>query len=138
MKLTDLRGRVLIVDDSYDTVDLIADMISNNTKLTAIKSFSAKEGLAKLREQEIDLVLLDFMMPEKTGLEMFPEIKAINPDLPVIFITGFGEDNLKEQALKLGAFDFLAKPARSKDLMILLSEALALINRVKQIRTASN
>jgi two-component system nitrogen regulation response regulator GlnG len=71
---------------------------------------SASEGLAAVNDAPCDVVLLDVMLPDLSGIEAYQRIQQVDPRLPVIFITAGGESDTAIEAMKLGAYDYLIKP----------------------------
>ncbi len=82
------------------------------------------EGLRKLAEQRFDLVLLDAMMPGISGLELLERIRARDPDVICVMITGYATVDLAAQAMKKGAQDFLPKPFTSDELLTAVHRGL--------------
>ncbi|NRA64669.1 MAG: response regulator [Pseudobacteriovorax sp.] len=126
-------GNILIVDDCEEIVDLMHDMIVEHSTLKPFKAYSAKEGLGVIHQNEIDVILLDLVMPEMNGIEMFRVLKTDGSLVPVIFLTGQGDKLLQNQALEMGAFDFLHKPAKAKDLFLLIDAAYKVSTKIKTI-----
>ncbi len=85
---------------------------------------SAKAFLEIMPQVTSGCVLTDVRMPEITGIELLQRVKAINPDLPVIVITGHGDVSLAVEAMKLGAVDFLEKPFDDDLLLAAVRSAL--------------
>ena len=81
-------------------------------------------GLEKLAAREIDLVLLDVMMPELDGLETLGRLRAAYPDLPVVMMSGQATIDVAVQAVKLGAHDFLEKPLSTEKTLLTVRNAL--------------
>ncbi|MDB5255949.1 MAG: chemotaxis protein CheY [Chitinophagaceae bacterium] len=80
----------------------------------------AEEGLRVIRNQAIDLVLSDYRMPDKNGIELLEDIKKIHPQLPVIIMTSYGDIRLAVRAMKLGAVDYITKPVNHEELRELI------------------
>ena len=91
-----------------------------------------REGL-ELIERKPDVVLLDIMLPEGSGLEAVEKIQALDPKLPIIFITAGGTSDTTIEAMKLGAYDYLLKPLDLPKLRELVDKALE-IRRLMQVR----
>ena len=68
------------------------------------------EGLATVREDAPDVILLDIRLGNQSGLDLFAELREIDPKILVIFITGQGNADTAIEAMKCGAFDYLVKP----------------------------
>lgn len=84
---------------------------------------SAAEGLDKFGKQHPDVVLLDMHLPDLSGLETFSRLHALNPKIPIIFITGRGTMDTAIQAMRLGAYDYLLKPLELNKLREVLDRA---------------
>lgn len=114
--------RVLFVDDDRDL--LSAQTQGLEIAGFAVQPFSrAAEALRQVSPDFEGVVLSDVRMPEMDGLTLFARIHAIDPDIPVILITGHGDVPMAVQALKDGAYDFLAKPYPLEDLIAALHRA---------------
>lgn len=84
------------------------------------------DGLAQIRQSMPDAVVLDVILPDQNGLDVFQNIQRIDPKLPVVVITGMGTSNTAIQAMKLGALDFLVKPLDLTKVRLVLDKALAI------------
>ena len=99
---------ILAVDDEPFNLDLIEATFAFSDDVKIFFAASAKEGFAILKEQTIDVVLLDISMPEVDGLEALKIMRTESPLLPIIMVTANHEK--KQEALELGASDFISKP----------------------------
>ena len=88
-----------------------------------VTAATAAEGLAQVRDQRPDVVVLDLQLPDRSGLELFQEIQELDPRRPVIFITAHGTTETALEAIKRGAFDYLVKPVDLERLTQLLGRA---------------
>jgi DNA-binding NtrC family response regulator len=110
-----MTEKVLIVDDEKGFLDVLAErMQSRGMEVTT--ATSAKEALQKMEAQTFDAIVLDLMMPEMGGIEALQHIKEKNPDSEVILLTGQPSVSKGVEAMKLGASDFLIKPADINEL----------------------
>jgi DNA-binding NtrC family response regulator len=110
-----MTEKVLIVDDEKGFLDVLAErMQSRGMEVTT--ATSAKEALQKLEAETFDAIVLDLMMPEMGGIEALQRIKEKNPDSEVILLTGQPSVSIGVEAMKLGASDFLIKPADINEL----------------------
>jgi DNA-binding NtrC family response regulator len=116
--------KVLLVDDEQEFVDALADRLENKGFIIT-KAFSGEEGLARLREKEVDVVILDVLMPVKDGTETLREIKQANPLVEVIMLTGHATIESAIGGLKLGAYDYLMKPTETPNLIAKILRAYA-------------
>jgi DNA-binding NtrC family response regulator len=85
---------------------------------------SAEEGLKLLKQHQPDVILLDVMLPNTTGLELFERVRKIDERVPVIFMTAGGESDTAIEAMKLGALDYLMKPLDVARIKSLVEQAL--------------
>src|SRR3954452_10554522 len=112
-------SRILVIDDDRSVRHLIAKAFED-TDVQVVPAATADEGLHLLGEAQSDVVLLDILLPESSGLELFERIRTVDPKLPVIFITSLSSSDTAIKAMTLGAFDYLLKPldlARIRDLV---------------------
>lgn len=114
--------RVLLVDDEKDFVEMLSLRLNEvGEKVTA--AYSGKECLETLENKEIDVVILDIKMPGMDGMETLREIKKRFPLVEVIMLTGHGSTETAVEGMKMGAFDYLMKPADFDDLTAKLEAA---------------
>ena len=110
--------RVLLVDDEEDFVEMLSLRLGE-TGEKVTPAYSGKECLDFLKEHgnEIDVVILDIKMPGMDGMEVLQVIKRRFPLIEVIMLTGHGTTESAVQGMKLGAYDYLLKPADYNDLI---------------------
>lgn len=102
--------KVLLVDDEKEFVDLLGERMSSRG-MEVKSTTSAKDALKISEAQSFDAIVLDLMMPEMDGLEVLKNLKATRPELQVILLTGHGTIEKGVEAMRLGAMDFVEKPA---------------------------
>jgi DNA-binding NtrC family response regulator len=128
---------ILVVDDEKSVRDSIR-MILEYEKFSVIFAETGAKGVAAFQENTVDAVFLDIKMPPgKDGIEVLKELKQLNPEIPVIMISGHGTFETAVEATKLGAFDYLSKPLDRDKLLITLRNALerkTLVTEVNAIR----
>jgi FixJ family two-component response regulator len=111
-----LNPIVYIVDDN-DGMRETLEALFHSVK-QAVKTFaSAREFLAAYSMGQPGCLIADIRMPEMSGLELYEELKRRSIDLPVIFLTGYGDVDMAVGAMKAGAVDFIAKPYKAQDLL---------------------
>jgi|SRR5437588_8497975 CheY-like chemotaxis protein len=107
---------ILVVDDEHDVADLFRQQFRRELRSGRFLmdfAYSAAEALQRLAiPSEVQLILLlsDINMPEMTGLELLPKVRELRPDVPVIMITAYGDDQTRRKAMASGAAGFLTKP----------------------------
>ncbi|HEX4144760.1 MAG TPA: sigma-54 dependent transcriptional regulator, partial [Pirellulales bacterium] len=114
---------VLVVDDDRAVRHLVREALAS-ADVEVIDAASVDDGLRLLRERQPDTVLLDIMLPELSGLEAFHKFHALDPKVPVIFITAMNSSDAAIQAMTLGAYDFMLKPLAVESLRKLVGQAL--------------
>lgn len=106
---------VLVVDDDAMNLRRTTLILEKHYDVLLVKS--GEEALDKLREESIDLVLLDIAMPGMSGIETFRAMKDNEMDVPVIFLTASGYEDDVMTAIRLGAANYLKKPFMPKILL---------------------
>ena len=127
-------AHILVVDDDDRIRELVKQYLLENKYLvtTAKDAFDAKN---KIEIIKFDLMVLDIMMPKKSGLELTSEIKK-EIDLPIILLTAKGETSERVMGLEFGADDYLSKPFEPKELLLRIKNILnktLQINNIKKI-----
>ena len=117
--------RLLFVDDEISFVEVMAKRLGKRNILVT-GAHSGTEALRVFRHQDFDLALLDLKMEDMDGIELLKIFKKMDPDLPVIMLTGHGSEQAAAEGLKYGASDYLAKPC---DFKVLTGKILALARR---------
>src|SRR6266851_5425529 len=113
----------LLVIDDEESVRYSFRRVFESDSVQVLTARTAAEGLDQIREQRPDVVVLDLQLPDRSGLEVFQEIKSLDPRRPVIFITAHGTTEAAIEAMKGGAFDYLVKPVDLDRLSQLLERA---------------
>jgi DNA-binding response OmpR family regulator len=104
-----MAARVLVVDDDPATVELLQEfLIAKGYEV--LTAHDGAEALRTVKEERPHLILLDITMPKMDGLEVLRQVKAIDPTVSVIMVTGVNEEAISRQAMELGAFDYIVKP----------------------------
>ena len=116
-------AHILVVDDDDRIRDLVKQYLTDNKYLitTAKDAFEAKE---KIEIVKFDLVVLDIMMPKKSGLELTSEMKKREVNLPIILLTAKGLADERVTGLEFGADDYLSKPFEPKELLLRIKNIL--------------
>lgn len=105
-----MAEKVLLVDDEKDFLEIMSQRMEGmGMKVTTAES--AKEALSILANQTFDAIVMDFQMPEMDGIQALQSIKDKRPELQIILLTGYATVEKTVEAMKIGAADFLEKPA---------------------------
>jgi DNA-binding NtrC family response regulator len=109
---------VLLVDDEKDFLTTLEERMTIRG-MAVRATTSAREALKMVKAEPFDVMVLDLMMPEMDGIDLLKTIKIKQPELQIIFLTGHGTIEKGMEAMRLGAVDFIEKPA---DIEILLEK----------------
>lgn len=104
-----MKARILIVDDEKDMCNILSKFINEDGYHSEIVH-KGQLALGKIKKRRYDLIILDYRLPDISGLEVLREISQLRPNLPVIMISAYGNEDVEKKANKLGAIAFLDKP----------------------------
>ena len=141
---TSVQNTVVIVDDEEMVLTSLSSFLGLETNYNIVTFTSAKEALTFIGDNECNLVVSDYLMPEMDGITFLSKVKEIKPEIPRIILTGYAD---KENAIKaindVGLFQYIEKPWSNDDLLIIFRNGLdkrKLMNRleekIKEINTA--
>jgi two-component system response regulator HydG len=122
-KIRVLMNRILIVDDDPTFRVMLQTYLTKmgfNTEIAA----TAKDCLKLLNRQVFDLILIDFRLPDKNGLELLKEIKNIATETPLILMTSYVDIKTAVKAIKSGAFEYVTKPINTDEILLTIRNAL--------------
>ncbi len=117
MTSTQSKHHILIVDDDVRILKLLKQFLSQNGYLVSTAT-SAREAETYLKEFIFDLVMLDVMMPEVTGIEFASSIKKNEMHVPIILLTALSEPEDRIKGLEAGVDDYITKPFEAKELLL--------------------
>src|SRR6266567_2563713 len=115
--------RILVVDDEELNRDLLQQILEREGYQVAIAA-NGQEALALLRQETFHVVLTDLKMPGMTGVEVIRELKMLAPSTVGIIHTAYGSVETAVEAMKVGAFDYVTKPVRRDELLVVIQRAL--------------
>lgn len=104
------RHRILVIDDNSDHVELVRVYLEPAGNFEVEGVATAAKGLEKAKSNIFDVILLDYRLPDRDGLDVLQEMEKLGIKTPVIFITGYGDIKIAIEAMKHGAYDYLSKP----------------------------
>lgn len=114
---------ILIIDDEKAIRKTLTEILSfEGYKLE--EASDGEEGLKKFKEKTFDLVLCDIKMPKLDGIEFLQKASEVNPDIPIIMISGHGNIETAVEAVKKGAYDYISKPPDLNRLLITIRNAM--------------
>lgn len=109
--------RILLVEDDTNLGFVIQDTLRMQGYKVHLCP-DGKEGLMQFNKEQYDLCLLDVMMPKKDGFELARDIRKINPDVPIVFLTAKGMQEDKVEGFTAGADDYITKPFSSEEFLL--------------------
>src|SRR6188768_144342 len=125
---------ILLIEDEKAIRKTLSEILSyEGYKIE--EAGDGEEGLRKFKEKTFDVVLCDIKMPNVDGIEFLDKVRDINPDVPVIMISGHGTIETAVEAVKKGAYDYIAKPPDLNRLLITIRNALDKTNLVTETKS---
>ncbi|HIE09072.1 MAG TPA: response regulator, partial [Armatimonadetes bacterium] len=116
-------GRVLVVDDEEHICTLCKRALSMHG-FEVVTTTDPEEALKLAEEQKFDVLLADIRMPKMDGMELATRVRAMHPDIAVVFITGFGTMEMAIRAVEEGADGFVPKPFGVEDIVSAVRQAV--------------
>src|ERR1035437_6763405 len=125
--------KILVIDDEKSIRKTLREILEyENFKVD--EAGDGAEGAAMAAKEEYDIILCDIKMPKVDGIEALDRIQKSNPDTPVIMISGHGTIETAVEAVKKGAFDFIAKPLNLNRLLVTIRNAMEKITLVSDVK----
>src|SRR5271154_5155425 len=118
------KGRILVVDDEVDIRESLETLLCLEGYTVELAQNGA-EGLRRAEAGNYDLILLDLMMPDRSGMEVLREVRDRDTETPIFMITAYGSVEVAVQALKTGANDYFSKPWDNEKLLIEIDRMIA-------------
>jgi DNA-binding NtrC family response regulator len=114
---------ILIVEDRESLAQMLSQALSG-AGYQVVWAKDGREGITKIREVKVDLVVTDLKLPYKSGLDILAAVKEQNSMIPVILMTAYGSIETAVKAVKEGAYDFISKPFDPDHLILQIEKAL--------------
>ena len=118
------RGRILVIDDEADIRESLQVLLETDRYQVDLAS-NAAEGLARFESSAYDLVLLDLMMPDRSGMDLLGDLRARDRDTPVAMITAYGSLEVAVKALRSGATNYFSKPWDNEKLLVEVDQMIS-------------
>jgi len=122
------KEKILVVDDEAIVRESIRDWLSQSDYDVSIAE-DGQEALAKIKEQDFNVMLLDIRLPGESGVNVLAKAKSIRPKLKTIIITAYPTEDTLIESKKLGAIDYLIKPLKPEDLERLIRDTIDSMNK---------
>jgi two-component system nitrogen regulation response regulator NtrX len=126
--------KILIIDDEKAICNTLKEILLYEKYEVEIAN-DGVEGVKKAKENQFDLVLCDIKMPKMDGIEVLGKLQEYNPELPVVMISGHGTIDTAVDALKKGAYDYIAKPPDLNRLLVTVRNALDRSSLITETKT---
>jgi DNA-binding NtrC family response regulator len=118
-----MNDKILVIEDDLNTLEGLAEILEQE-KFSVAKSKNAREALAEVKKNNYDIILIDYLLPDRDGLEVSKIILNQFSDIKIIMMTAFGSVKNAVEAMKLGIYDYLTKPIDLDELLIVIRRAL--------------
>jgi len=127
------RERILIVEDEKLIRWSVKAKLEEDNYVVA-EAETGKAAFAQMEQDDFDLVLLDYRLPDTTGLEILRRVHDRRPEISVVMMTAYGTVGSAVEAMKLGAFDYLTKPVNLDELTVIVQKALETTSLRREVR----
>jgi two-component system, NtrC family, response regulator HydG len=114
---------ILLVEDDLTFSRILEGFLSKHHYHVTVNN-KGKDGLKTFQSRSFDMVLLDYRLPDTTGMELLTEIKKEKPSVPVVIMTSFNDIRTAVKAIKSGAFEYITKPVNPDELLMVVQQAL--------------
>ena len=124
---------ILVIDDEDAQRNILMGYLEKKG-FSIYSASSGNEGIKLVKNNLIDIVLSDYKMPDKTGIEVLEEVKKINPEISFVILTAYGTIENAVKAMRLGAFDYISKPVDLDELDLMIEKIIENKNLRSEIR----
>ncbi|MGD8413990.1 MAG: response regulator [Candidatus Latescibacterota bacterium] len=135
MESTNSSESIILVDDEEMVLTSLRSILSLETDYNVKTFLSAKEALDHIANNDVDLVISDYLMPEMDGITFLARVRELKPEIPRIILTGYAD---KENAIKaineVGLYQYIEKPWDNEDLMIVIRNGLEKQKLLKKLQ----
>ena len=116
-------NKILIIDDDPSFLMMLKNFLVKKNFQTR-SGISANDALQILKKEVFDIILLDFKLPDKNGIDLLKDIKSLNTSTPVILMTSYADIKTAVKAIKQGAYDYVSKPINTDEILATINKAL--------------
>jgi DNA-binding NtrC family response regulator len=131
--MTEQNGSILLVDDELNTLKVLSAIL-RGAGYSVTTARTAEEALDRTAKNTFDVVVTDFKLPGMNGRELLDALSTACPDIPVVMVTAYGTIGMAVEAMKKGAFSYIAKPVNPDELLTVLREAVTKRRLVQENR----
>lgn len=119
-----MGNRILVVDDSYYMRTILKNMIMDAGYTIVDEAANGQDAISMAIKEQPDLITLDLILPDNSGLDVLKKIKEDNPDIHVIVVSAVGQENIVQQAMEIGAAAYIVKPFEEQKVVNTIKEVL--------------
>lgn len=119
-----MGDRILVVDDSYYMRTILKNMIIDAGYNVVDEAANGQDAISMAKKEQPDLITLDLILPDNSGLDVLKKIKEDNPGIHVIVVSAVGQENIVQQALEIGAAAYIVKPFEEQKVVETIKEVL--------------
>jgi two-component system, NtrC family, response regulator HydG len=123
---------ILLVEDDLTFSRILEGFLSKKGYQVSVSN-KGKDGLKNFQSRSFDMVILDYRLPDTTGMDLLHEIKSEKPATPVVIMTSFQDIRTAVKAIKAGAFEYITKPVNPDELVMIVEQALKKEKRVEPV-----
>jgi DNA-binding NtrC family response regulator len=124
---------ILVIDDEQTQREVLTGYLKKKG-YHILSADSGEEGIRIVKQNAVDIILSDFKMPDKTGLEVLEQVKKINPEISFVIITAYSTVETAVKAMRMGAYDYISKPVDLDELDLLIEKIIENRNLKSEIR----
>src|ERR1700739_1667839 len=117
------KGSILVIDDEAEIREGL-ELLLKTEGYAVTMADTGQSGLSRLGEQPYDLLVLDWMLPDRNGIDLLKDIRRQDPHLPIVLITAYGSIDMARAAFKSGAMDYITKPWSNDELLAQVAQAV--------------
>ncbi len=128
------KGTVLVLDDEEVMREILQTLLEGEGYRVKLAE-NGEEGLALARREPIDVAVVDVMLPDTSGIDVLDELKKSDPEMVVVMITAFASVETAITAMKRGAFDYITKPFKNDEVLVVVSNGMKQRRLVDENRT---
>jgi diguanylate cyclase (GGDEF)-like protein len=114
----DQQTNLLVVEDSDSDFEMLRALVKDRKQIQLARATTISEGLRLTRQAGVDIVLLDYLLPDGNGLDFINEMETLGLEKPVIAITGHGDEVVASRMIKAGAYDYLPKTGTNQAVLL--------------------
>jgi len=118
------KGNILVIDDELILRDLLVDALSDQGYAVS-SAQNGEEGLELFKKDHFDMVITDLKMPGMGGLKLVEKTRALDPDAIMVVVTAYGSLESAQEALRLGAYDYITKPFEMEEICFVVKRAIS-------------